>query len=194
MPRLTIEHRLFRCGPGHQVRCSVESEGSAVTYRAFAVIEHDIFLKQVRRRVDAPRLPLPVCPECGNALDQIDGETPTNAQVAEQEAAAVAVHPKTGDVSFCFPTPDSPMPALYASQGYVRVKFKSFHALQAFCRARGLVNDVETDFSLKDADAFERSMKDRRKVWDEKVTKALRQTKANRQLLRSRGFKFPKEA
>lgn len=68
-----------------------------------------------------------------------------NAQVGASEAAAVAVHPGTGEVVYCFANPTDPLPERYARAGFEKQQFHSLSSLRAFCNARGLVNDIEYD-------------------------------------------------
>ena len=80
-----------------------------------------------------------------------------NAQVGADEAAAVAVHPETGEVVYCFTDPRNPMPSRYAEQGFVKQQFHSGRQLEAWCKARGLVNDMS--YGNKHDGAFEESQK-----------------------------------
>lgn len=76
--------------------------------------------------------------ECGMRLRH-------NAQVSASEAAAVAVHPKTGEVVYCFLNPSDPLPERYAAEGFEKQQFQSLSSLRQFCNQRGLVNDIEYD-------------------------------------------------
>ncbi len=65
-----------------------------------------------------------------------------NVRVSEREATAVAIHPLTGDPVFCFASPTDPLPERYRRLGYEKRQFHSIHELRAWCRSKGLVNDV----------------------------------------------------
>jgi hypothetical protein len=68
-----------------------------------------------------------------------------NAQVGADEAAAVAVNEKTGEVVYCFANPSDPLPERYAAAGFKKEQFHSLASLRSFCKQRGLVNDIEYD-------------------------------------------------
>lgn len=117
-----------------------------------------------------PRTFLPVCPEpdCGEACSfegvTVGGHGRThNVQVGEKEATAVAIHPTTGEVVYCFGRPDAPMPDTYKREGFQKVQFHHYHDLQRFCRQQGVVNDIEGDWHQDGEGFFEDDLKERRK-------------------------------
>lgn len=88
----------------------------------------------------------------------------TRAQVGEKEATAVAIHPGTGEVVYCFgDDPAKPLPEQWRNQGFEKKQFHSFRELQKFCRATGQVNDIEGDWH-KDDGYFEEDLSRRRKI------------------------------
>lgn len=126
-------------GPAQSVRkCSScgaeEREGEIYAYTPEQVAEGEI----------------PCGAGCGNparilTIGAGDNSRRHYAQVGAGEAAAVAVHPKTGEVVYCFANPGDPLPKRYAKAGFEKQQFHSLHALRSFCKSRGLVNDIEYD-------------------------------------------------
>lgn len=111
------------------------------------------------------------CPECGKPamfnLVSVGRSIVRNAQVGEREASAVAIHPVTGEVVYCFgDDPAKPLPEEWKKEGFEKKQFHSFKELEKFCRERGQVNDIEGDWH-KDDGYFEEDLARRRKQWSE---------------------------
>lgn len=75
---------------------------------------------------------------------------PRNAQVGENEASKVAIHPQTGEVVYCFTKPGDVMPQRYKDEGFEEKSFTSYRELERFCRQNDLVNDIEGDWHHND--------------------------------------------
>lgn len=105
-----------------------------------------------------------------------------NAQVSEKEASVVAIHPQTGRIAYCFDSSSREMPELYRSQGYQRINFKSFRALERFCRGQGTVNDVETDCR----DGLEQDYNDAKRRHNAHIDASVAQVKRMREELARR--------
>lgn len=97
------------------------------------------------------------------------------AQVGEKEATAVAVHPGTGEVVYCFDRPDAPMPESYAREGFEKKQFHSIHELRSFCKSQGVLNDVVETDSRHDG------------VWDHHYQQRSRDDRARDERVREHG-------
>lgn len=110
-----------------------------------------------------------------------------NAQVAANEAAAVAVHPVTGETVYCFTDPNGDMPEQYRREGFVKQQFHSARELEKFCRERGLVNDIE--YGNKHDGAFEYSQKVKAEREEERREKMAEYQRARERAMREMGLK-----
>lgn len=161
-----LPSRDFKCENEHEFRALVLYEYS--TKKAWFEVTYagNQFIEPVDR---APRSALPICPVCQAACSFEDmivvgNESKLkNVCVTDKEAAAIAIHPVTGEEMYCFDRPDAPMPKHLAAEGYVKVQLNSFKALERFCRERGVVNDIEGDWKHEDG-YFQEDLARRRKI------------------------------
>jgi hypothetical protein len=161
--------KIFECSSGHLFNAQIQYEYSnkktwfEVTQKGGEWIPpHD----------RTGRTFLPMCPECGEALScdemtVVSENRVKNVHVPDTEAAAVAIHPVTGEAVFCFERPDSPMPETYRQEGFTKVQFNHYRDLERFNRERGLVSDIEGDWSKEGEGFFEEDLKKRRKLESE---------------------------
>jgi hypothetical protein len=187
MARTVIVNRKFRCtsDAAHEFYATVESsDANSSTYRAYRRASDNGDSKYYA--TEQPSMPFPYCSDCGFvAVDADLRASRVNAQVADSEASAIAIHPVTGEVSYCFDRPDREMPALYRDQGYVKVQHKSYRDLERFCRSRGVVNDIETD---RDGGyESESEFVEARRRHRDRVDSAVRANIADREEMRRRG-------
>jgi hypothetical protein len=131
--------------------------------------------------------PVPACPDCSTderlaVMDDVSIRSARNQQIDPREAAAVAIHPKTGEVVYCFDTPTRDMPAQYRNEGFQKVQFHTARALEQFCRERGLVNDAE--YGNKH-DGYHEEMQ---RVQAERRTQLTPYEKARREVMREMGL------
>lgn len=89
------------------------------------------------------------------------------ARVSSREAAAVAIHPVTGDPIFCFARPTDPLPDRYRRLGYEKKQFHSIHELRRWCASKGLVNDI-TEYDNPDAGGYDDEVRERQEAEDRK--------------------------
>lgn len=92
-----------------------------------------------------------ICPDCHKEYHE--GQWPwcdhgragaywrSNAAVHTSERPVVFEHPGTGDVKYPGRS-DTPMPARYAAQGYVRRELSSLAESDRFCKQHGVVNEM----------------------------------------------------
>lgn len=104
-----------------------------------------------------PRYVFQWCHECGEVEPypacvptSMVGREVKNAQVSENEASKVAIHPVTGEVVYCFSKPGDVMPQRYKDEGFEEKSFTSYRELERFCRKNNLVNDIEGDWHHND--------------------------------------------
>ncbi len=156
----------YNCSNGHQFRACAMYEYAAKT-TVFEVVELEH--KWVPTGERPARTYLPVCPTCEEAqsfeANQVvaTGRAAHHVQVSDEEAAAFAINPKTGEEIYCFQRPDAPMPEVYRQEGFVKVQLKSFKDLQQHCRERGMVNDIEGDWHQEGEGFFEEDYAKREK-------------------------------
>lgn len=107
-----------------------------------------------------------------------------NAQVGENEATAVAIHPVTGEPVFCFnEDPTAPMPEVYAKEGFEKVQFHHYRDLDKWCKENGFVNDGIEGYH-KDDGYFEEDYSKRQKVEKERVERYLEEREKARKAMR----------
>lgn len=103
-------------------------------------------------------------PGCGRENRRV-----RSAQVGENEATSVAIHPVTKEVIYCFnEDPTAPMPEAYAKEGFEKQQFHHYRDLKKFCDDNGLVNDMVEGYH-KDDGYFEENLANRKKAEKEKV-------------------------
>lgn len=159
----------YTCPSGeHTFRACAQYDYSSKKITFEATWSNGTWLSPEQRK---PATYLPVCPTCGEACSfeglivEKNGRT-HNVQVSEAEAAAVAMHPVTGEVVWLTGDPTAPLADSYRREGFEKVRFHHFHDLQRFCREHGVVNDLEGDYH-PDGDGYweekyaERSKKER---------------------------------
>lgn len=181
MAHITIVMRYFVCPEAHRFMAAVEHSAGTTKFKAVRLYAHNNpFMLSVSTDIDAPAMPLPVCPTCASVATEEGAARRRGpaAQVGHGEAAAIAIHPTTGEQVFCFEKPDSPMPERYRKEGFQKVQFHHYRDLERFCRNNNLINDLEGDWHQEDGffeedlakrekqrkEQYERYMEEREKV------------------------------
>lgn len=162
-----LPSRDFTCPADHTFRTSVMYEYSGKQIWFEVVSNAGTWVEPAAR---PPKTVMPICPVCSEPCSYdnvVFNEQPSkgtgNVQVPDSEAAAVAVHPQTGEVVYCFDRPDRPLPAVWKEQGFVKQQFNHYKDLERFCRQTGQVNDIEGDWA-HDGGFFEEDLARRKKI------------------------------
>ena len=124
--------KTFECPNDHTFKALVEYADRKATFKPISIYENGD-----RTLLYGTPMPLPVCPACSTVAEEKGFRRGKNQQVSEKEASAVAIHPQTGEVVYCFSRPDAPMPEMYKNEGFEKVQFQSYKSLENFCRERG---------------------------------------------------------
>lgn len=107
-----------------------------------------------------------------------------NAQVGENEATKVAIHPVTGEIVYCFnENPNAPMPEVYKKEGFVEKSFVHYRELDKFCKENNLVNDAVEGYH-KDDGYFEEDLARRQKEEKQRVERYLEEREKARKAMR----------
>ena len=186
MARLTIRCRKFRCsGPEeHLLRGVIEARADGVSREIRYQMQYVIVANE-STPVDAPQMPLPLCPVCQFSAEDADfTRSSANTCLTGAEATTVLIHPTSGEVSYHLPHPDAPMSQRYVDGGWQRVRFTRGRDVEAFARSQGVVNDMECGNNRGLEKDFEERRRERRAQEDA----AHASVRADMRKLRERGI------
>lgn len=165
-----LNSREFVCSTGHEFKTGVMYEYSTKRVWFEPIYTGKTWIPPLERQGKAV---FPVCPECKEVVshdnitinDVRKGGT-GNVHVPDSEAAAIAVHPLTGEEVYCFDRPNAPLPEVWKKEGFVKMTFNHYKDLERHCRERGMVNDIEGDWA-HDEGYFEEDLARRQKIYKE---------------------------